>query len=301
MIKVRADAKNLAFDVGYNGPVPAAIHTDPTRLRQILINLIGNAIKFTETGGVRLEVRFEGGPGPVMHFDVIDTGIGMSPEQVDRIFKPFGQGDRSTARQFGGTGLGLAISKRFAQILGGDIALLDSTPGAGSRFRATVAAGPMGGVKMIDEPSSATIIAPDKGPESPQPALNCRVLLAEDALVNQRLISGMLQKAGMEVRVAENGKLAVEMALAARDEGSPFAVVLMDMQMPVMDGYEAVSLLRRRGYDHPIIALTAHAMAADRERCLKAGCDDYTTKPVERRKLIEMFGACAQGTGAAAR
>ena len=289
LMQVRADAKNLPFNIEYIGAVPETIQSDPTRLKQILVNLIGNAIKFTETGGVRLVTRFDDdGAEPNMQFDIVDTGLGMTEEQVGKLFQAFTQADTSTTRKFGGTGLGLMISRRLAEMLGGTITV-DSEPGEGSTFRITVTTGPLDGVKMLDDHATATIAQPETAaaPKADADKLDCRILLAEDGPDNQRLITHFLNKAGAEVTVKENGKLAADAALAARDEGSPFDVILMDMQMPVMDGYEATGLLRQKGYTAPIIALTAHAMASDRQKCIDAGCDDYASKPVNRKKLIE--------------
>ena len=309
LMSVRAQQKNLPFNLEYVGAIPETIQTDPTRLRQILVNLIGNAIKFTEDGGVRLVTRFVDAhhsrgvrpSEPMLQFDIIDSGIGMTPEQLDKLFQPFTQADTSTTRKFGGTGLGLMISKRLAGLLGGDITV-ESTPGEGSLFRVTVATGALDGVKMLDDPAAATITQPEPV-EASQPQsdkLACRILLAEDGPDNQRLIAHVLRKAGAEFTIVENGKLAVDAALAAlhrRREGDPerpFDVILMDMQMPVMDGYEASRLLRQKGYTRPIIALTAHAMASDRRKCLDAGCDEYATKPINRRALIETIQKCLQ-------
>jgi len=336
LMQVRADTKNLPFNIEYIGAVPETIESDPTRLKQILVNLIGNAIKFTETGSVRLVTRFveteslpqncgTGGspvvpsncgtgvspvsppPGrrchkesaalqtlsPVLQFDVIDTGLGMTEEQTCELFQAFNQADTSTTRKFGGTGLGLMISKRLAELLGGTITV-ESKPGEGSTFRVTVTTGPLDGVKMLDDPATATIAQPETAAASKPDTgkLDCRILLAEDGPDNQRLISFVLKKAGAEVTVVENGKLAVDAALAALhrrhkdDAKPPFDVILMDMQMPVMGGYEATGLLRQKGYTGPIIALTAHAMEGDRRRCLDAGCDDYASKPIDRKKLV---------------
>jgi len=290
LMQLRAGSKNLSLNVEYIGPIPESFETDTTRLKQILVNLIGNAIKFTETGGVRLVTRFvdQDPANPVMQFDVIDTGIGMTEQQAARLFKAFTQADTSTTRKFGGTGLGLTISKRLARMLGGDITV-DSRPGRGSTFRVTIAARPLEGVAMLDRPAEAMAARSEAPSAAPPEAakLECRVLLAEDGPDNQRLIEAVLKKAGVDVTVVENGKLAVEAALAARDEGNPFDVILMDMQMPVMDGYEATGLLRQRNYTDPIVALTAHAMASDRDTCLEAGCDDYASKPIDRKTLIE--------------
>ncbi|MFH1747907.1 MAG: PAS domain S-box protein [Planctomycetota bacterium] len=290
LVKVKADGKSLSFNIEYVGVVPETIQTDPTRLRQILLNLVGNAIKFTEIGGIRLITHFHEDPDkPVMHFDVLDTGIGMTAEQITRLFQPFTQADASTTRRFGGTGLGLTISKRFAEMLGGDISVVETELAVGTRMRVTVATGALDGVRMIHDPMSATVVASEAGKVSAyQLGLqDYRILLAEDGPDNQRLIAHVLRKAGADVTVKENGKLAMEAALMARDEGRPFDVILMDMQMPVMDGYEATGLLRRKGYTGPIIALTAHAMASDRQKCIDAGCDDYTTKPIERMVMIQ--------------
>jgi signal transduction histidine kinase/ActR/RegA family two-component response regulator len=294
LMRVRADAKGLKLKVEFRGPIPETIKSDPTRLRQILVNLVGNAIKFTRAGSVRLVTTLvdEGADAPRMRFEVIDTGIGIAPEQVAALFQPFTQADSSTTRKFGGTGLGLAISKRLAEKLGGSLTV-ESSPGRGSTFRLVIAAGSLEGVKMIQDPQPEAVAAQDKAlalPVVQQPCLTgCHVLLAEDAPDNQRLISRILEKAGAEVTVVENGRLAVDTALAARDRGTPFQVVLMDMQMPVMDGYAATRLLREQGYDGPIIALTAHAMASDRDKCISAGCDDYATKPINRAKLVELI------------
>ncbi len=299
LVRVQADGKSLDFTTEYDGPIPETIRSDPTRLRQILINLIGNAIKFTEYGSVRLVTRFvDDSDAPLMQFDVVDTGLGMTAQQVDKLFSPFTQADASTTRQYGGTGLGLSISKRFAELLGGEIVVVDTREGEGTTIRATVAAGSLEGVPMIADPASATLAAATHGAAEEacvdQTSLEgCRVLLAEDGMDNQRLITHVLRRAGAQVIVEENGRLAVDAALAAwqrrrkSDPHRPFDVILMDMQMPVMDGYEATRLLRQKGYDRPIIALTAHAMADDRKKCIDAGCDDYATKPIDRTKLIE--------------
>ena len=293
LMRVPADAKKLSLDCEYQGAVPETIQSDPTRLRQILLNLVGNAIKFTKVGGVRLTVRLVTGEAPMIQFDVQDTGIGMSVEEMDTLFCPFTQADTSHTRRFGGTGLGLVISRRLAELLGGTVRVVDSRPGVGTTLRLRVATGPLDGVRTIKDLSSQMLSTADQrtGRSVLPGALNCRILLAEDAPDNQRLVSHILGKAGAEVTIVENGKLAVDRALSAEAEGSPFDVILMDMQMPVMDGYEAAGLLRQKGYRGAIVALTAHAMLGDREKCLRAGCDDFTAKPVNRTKLIEVIRA----------
>ncbi|MHC4442343.1 MAG: PAS domain S-box protein [Planctomycetota bacterium] len=296
LMSVRAENKGLEFNIEYGGPIPETIYTDTTRLRQILINLVGNAIKFTETGSVRLVTRMADTPtdeqfqrvDPKIQFDVIDTGIGMSPEQIDQLFQPFQQMDSSMSRKYEGTGLGLCISKRLAEQLDGTIAV-ESTPGEGSAFHVTIATGSLENVEMLDDPSSVQVgdVTLTYNGDPPIQKLDCRVLLAEDVPINQKLVSFILQKAGAEVEIAENGRVAVDKALAARDEGKPFDIILMDMQMPVMDGYEAAKILRSKGWIGPIVALTAHAMIGDENKCIDAGCEGFITKPVDRGKLVE--------------
>jgi CheY-like chemotaxis protein/HPt (histidine-containing phosphotransfer) domain-containing protein len=249
---------------------------------------VGNAIKFTDHGGVRIAARLVGdGDLPRLCFDVTDTGIGMNEEQAAKLFQPFTQVDNSSARKFGGTGLGLCISKRLAEALGGDIEVR-SESGKGSTFSVTIDPGPLGGIRMIQNAQEALLVRPPSTTTATQDKieLHGRVLLAEDGPDNQRLISFLLKKAGANVTLAENGQLAYDEALAAREAGQPFDVILMDMQMPVMDGYTATRELREMGYTGSIIALTAHAMAGDRQKCLDAGCDDFATKPIDRQKLL---------------
>ena len=294
LMRIRAKEKGLSLEIHYQTTIPETIESDPTRLRQILMNLVGNAIKFTTSGGIRILARCEdpqSGP-ETLTFEVVDTGIGMSDAHVAQLFQPFAQGDTSTTRRFGGTGLGLAICRRLAHILGGDV-LAQSSPGRGSSFRFWVTTGPLDGIQMLDNLSEAG--RPEEWTEAPSKAssLGCSVLLAEDGFDNQLLISTHLKRAGASVTIAENGRIAVELALAKK----PFEVILMDMQMPEMDGYAATSELRRRGYKGPIIALTAHAMSGDRERCLSAGCTDYLTKPISRAKLVATVAEHARSAG----
>jgi PAS domain S-box-containing protein len=300
LMDVKARAKGLALSVVFESPVPAAVSTDAVRLRQVLVNLIGNAIKFTEVGSVRLAVSAD--PSRcLMRFDVIDTGIGISAEQCERLFRPFEQADASTTRRFGGTGLGLRISKRLAEMLGGDIAVR-SEPGKGSAFTLTVATGPLvhvefvspGGLSLPGEAATRAVAAASDLPLSGLPLSGVRILLAEDGPDNQRLLSFQLRKAGAIVTIVENGRLAVEaMTIDGTLQGElatppRFDVILSDMQMPEMDGYASTRLLRSKGCVLPIVAITAHAMNGDEERCIEAGCDDYASKPVERTKLIEL-------------
>jgi CheY-like chemotaxis protein len=220
--------------------------------------------------------------------EVHDTGIGMTPEQASLLFRPFAQADASTTRRFGGTGLGLSICKRLCELMGGEVGAR-SQPGKGSTFWFTLDTGSLDGVEMVDAGGAGTApVLP--APPATEPAAglrNARLLLAEDGPDNQRLISFLLRRAGAEVDIAENGRLAADLALEAVEYGAPYDVILMDMQMPVLDGYGAARLLRDKGYRGLIVALTAHAMSEDRARCLAAGCDDFLTKPIERQTLLE--------------
>ncbi|MEN6451525.1 MAG: ATP-binding protein [Thermoguttaceae bacterium] len=296
LMRLRAEAKRLSLSVEFDGPIPETIHTDPVRLRQILINLIGNAVKFTEAGGVRVVARLRHAAAcpPLLQFDVIDTGIGMTPQQVGQLFEPFMQADTSTSRRFGGSGLGLTISKRLAELLGGDIRV-ESTPARGTTFSATINPGPLNDAPPHLEPSQAKPLADEPATcrRQPPPHLDGRVLLVEDGPDNQRLIALILRTAGAEVTVAANGQEAIAdvLAAASADGNRPhaaFDVILMDMQMPVLDGYAATAQLRSWGYRGPIIALTAHAMTQDRQKCLDAGCDDYLAKPIDRQKILDV-------------
>ncbi len=289
VLRPRAAHDGLDVEVGYRSPLPETIETDPTRLRQILLNLVGNAIKFTPRGSVRLEV------GPVedtrLCFEVIDTGIGLDAEQQARLFTAFSQADASTTRRFGGTGLGLAISKRLAGMLGGDLRVR-SVPGEGSTFTLTIDVGSLAGVRLLDRPPEVRAAAERPEPSADErQALRGRILLAEDGLDARRLLARHLRAAGAEVETAENGLVACELALRAAEAGAPYDLILMDMQMPELDGYAAAARLRAAGYRGPIVALTAHAMEDERARCLGAGCDGFATKPILRRALIEVARA----------
>jgi signal transduction histidine kinase/HPt (histidine-containing phosphotransfer) domain-containing protein/ActR/RegA family two-component response regulator len=288
LMRARAAEKGLFFEARFITPVPRRIQSDPTRLHQIIVNLVGNAIKFTSAGMVRVLVSCidPDSDAPRLTFEVVDTGVGMSPEQSERIFQPFVQADTSTTRRFGGTGLGLVISRRLAQMLGGDLNV-ESALQRGSTFTLTITTGPLAGVAMRERleesvrPRTANSSAPER-----RARLSGRVLLAEDGRDNQVLISTLLRRAGLDVTVVENGRRAVSATLDAARDGSPFDVIFMDMQMPELDGYGATSQLRHRGYPGAVVALTAHAMAGDRERCLAAGCTDYLTKPLRADQLL---------------
>jgi signal transduction histidine kinase/DNA-binding response OmpR family regulator len=303
LMRPRATEKHLGFVVESDGPIPERIEADPTRLRQILINLVSNAIKFTTSGEVRIRISLVAGAGderPRMRFDVADTGIGLSEEAIEKLFAAFTQTDASMARRFGGTGLGLAISKRLAHMLGGDI-VVSSTPGAGSLFSLTIETGSLDGVTMVENSSLALGAgSPPSDPAEPAPSLAARVLLAEDTPDIQRLFAHYLRQAGVSVEIASDGIVACERALAAMADGHPFDVILMDMQMPDLDGEHATMQLRAAGYTGAIVALTAHAMQSERDRCLQAGCDDFLSKPVDPPALLEALRRNMRTRGAAA-
>ena len=286
LMRVRAFDRKLDFSVMMCEPIPSSIFTDRSRLRQILINLIGNAIKFTDSGSVSVRARYvpSGTRDGQLVIDVVDTGVGMSEAQRTCLFNPFSQVDRSSSRRFHGTGLGLYISRTLARLMGGEITV-ESEPGAGSTFTLALA------VEPLDEEISRAA-QPGRAPPSArsvdQDAIRgVRVLLAEDSKDNQRLIMALLKRAGADVVLANDGAVALEKASSALADGAPYDVVLMDMEMPVLDGYGATVRLRDRGYKGPILALTAHAMAANRARCLAVGCDEHLTKPLDVARLID--------------
>ncbi len=289
MMQAKADAKSLPLQAEYIGPIPETIHTDPTRLRQILINLVSNAIKFTESGSVRVLAQLQDGDSDEakMQYEVIDSGVGMTEEQLVNAFRPFCQAETYTTRKYGGTGLGLTISRRLAELLGGSINVT-SAPANGSAFHVTVGVGSLEGVKLHLNLDGA-VPEPEACERTETRRLDCRVLLAEDGPDNQRLISYVLTKAGAKVTTADNGQIAVDLALTAVADDEPYDVVLMDMQMPLMNGYDATMKLRAEGYAGPVIALTACAMSHDRQKCLDAGCDEYVSKPINHLKLLSQI------------
>jgi signal transduction histidine kinase/CheY-like chemotaxis protein len=291
----RAKEKGLLLEATCEGRVPIEIESDAVRLRQILINLVGNAIKFTSAGHVRLRVRLA---GPQLELAVEDSGLGLDAREQAIVFEPFTQVQSSAAREFGGTGLGLSLSRRLARLLGGDIEVA-SAPGRGSCFTLRVATGSLQGVALRPPGPISALDAPRApAPREARSSLRGRVLVAEDGADNQRLLRAVLTRAGLDVEVVANGELAAERALAAAELGAPYDLVLMDMQMPVLDGYQATARMRAEGYTGPIVALTAHAMAGDREKCLLAGCDDYATKPIARAQLLSQISAQLAKAGA---
>jgi signal transduction histidine kinase/ActR/RegA family two-component response regulator len=279
--RMSAIQKGITLDFCWQSRIPETIQTDPRRLTQLLMNLLGNAIKFTERGGVIVVAQIDDTEiQPMLRLELHDTGIGIPENKLETIFQPFVQSNTSVTRKYGGTGLGLAISRRIAHSLGGDL-FVDSVVGQGSVFTVTVATGDLYDVKFDDVPLiSATDVRPIK-PQSSGNLNGLSVLVVDDMETNRRLISMFLTRAGATVDTAEDGAVAVEAV-----EQSHYDVVLMDMQMPVMDGYAATKLLRAKGFRRPILAITAHAMRGDREKCERAGCRGYITKPVDMDEVI---------------
>ncbi len=288
-MRIQAREKNISLDLLCQGPQPGKIRTDPTRLRQILTNLIGNGLKFTERGGVSVRSyidEMEDGQA-LLRIDVSDTGTGIPPEKLETIFDPFTQADNSITRRFGGTGLGLAISKRLAETLGGTLTVW-SQPGRGSTFTLSLPIGQRDEIDIAEDHHTEALRSKRLSRVEDAAAdrtLAGRVLLVDDGETNRRLIRRILERAGLDVTCAVNGKNALDIL-----EHDSFDLILMDMQMPVLDGYSATKAVRQRGITTPVLALTASAMKGDRERCLAAGCSDYLTKPIDIRMLLEACG-----------
>ena len=331
-------SKRLDLTLKYGSGVPPIILGDPVRIRQILVNLIGNAIKFTEKGTITVLCEVVDTEGSVtttikssasvkesndnnqevfsassmqLKISVIDTGVGLSPAQVQELFKPFKHVDTLVPRNERSTGLGLSVAMRLATLMDGTIDV-ESSPGQGSTFSLLlnvyvpegsythavlaerenkVDSGQRRGSQLL---TGLDIRLPQKKPEETppdekHPLQNARILVVEDMMVNQAIIATLLRDAGAQVAIADNGALGVRRVMQDMDNGLLFDVVLMDMQMPVMDGYEATAFLRKHGYQRPIVAVTAHALSGDREKTLEAGCDDYIAKPIDNKTLIAII------------
>jgi len=278
--RIRAEERGLALRAEYLGEIPTSVTVDIVRVRQAILNLVGNAIKFTERGSVTVRLRYDSA-NEMASVEVQDTGIGIPEELRPSLFLEFEQGDTSMSRRFGGTGLGLAITKRIADMHGGDCTVV-SEVGVGSTFTCSFHAplAPDAQFRRIGPEETETVRRETATPT--EFTRTARILLAEDGPDTQRLITLVLRNAGGEVVLAQNGAQAVE--ILGRDDR--FDVVLMDMAMPELDGYAATQMLREMGVDVPIIAVTAHALIGERERCLAAGCDEYLTKPIDRAELL---------------
>lgn len=294
VLNVRAEERGIYLKLEVPNGLPDQIETDPGRVRQIVTNLIGNAIKFTERGGVTVVAHMRLDGKPRLEIDVTDTGVGIPLSAIDKIFKPFTQADGSVTRKFGGTGLGLTISRQFAQALGGNITVT-STVGVGSTFKITIAMTSLASdfktvrlEEFLSQRRSRRAIVQGQRYEFPP----CRILLVDDTEANRQLIQLFLKRNDLVVETATNGQEAVDAANA-----SVFDVILMDMQMPVMDGYAATKILRDQGYVRPIVALTAGAMKGDEEKCRAAGCSGFLTKPVDLDELLAYLAELVGGVG----
>ncbi len=287
LLQPAAEKKNLDFKICTKGRLPVEILSDPVRLRQCLINLIGNAIKFTHSGHVHLNVSMDPACSePMIQFDVEDTGIGISAQRQQEIFEPFTQSDTSTTRHYGGTGLGLTITRRLVELMRGSLSV-QSQVGRGSVFTFRIPAG-VDLNHLTEKPMFTHALFSESRNQLPPTAEECRfwgrLLVAEDALASQILIRKLLEKYGLEVTVVSDGKQAVEEAISGA-----YDLIFMDMHMPELNGYDATGLLRDQGCMTPIIALTASAMKGDEDKCVKAGCDGYMSKPIDRRELFNVL------------
>lgn len=290
LMRLRAQDEGLSFELAFDTPVPARIRTDPLRLRQILMNLLTNAIKFTNKGSVRVSLCYQPEPEPCLEFTIADTGVGISEGDLEAIFEPFVQVSEDYRHRKNGAGLGLSISRSLARLLGGNLTA-KSRIGGGSQFSASIRAEGAGQVARYDPRLYA---APRKAAEQrPELRDGCwdgrRILIAEDTAANQFLLRRMLEATKAQTTFVETGEQAVDAVCRSIDAGRPFDVILMDIQMPGMNGYEATRAIRREGVTGAIIALTAAAMDGDRERCLEAGCTSYLSKPINRPALLKMI------------
>ena len=278
---IKLQEKNLQCGVNFTYPLPSTVMTDPLRFKQILLNLLNNAIKFTEQGHVTINVWFEYDQQKI-YIAVEDSGIGLNAEQAGRVFESFTQADKSTTRKYGGTGLGLTLSRRLTRLLGGDIKL-QSAPGRGSTFTMSIDTGPLSKIDLVHQNMLPPIDVAKAG-ISDMPVLEGRVLLVDDIADNRKLISFFIRKTGAQVAMAENGQQALKML-----QSTHYDLVLMDMQMPVMDGVEATRRIRSRQPDVPVVMLTANAYTKDRLHCEQAGAKGFLTKPIDNKRLNEVL------------
>ncbi len=327
IVSARALANNLELTVACEGPIPEAVNTDAVRLRQILLNLVSNAIKFTHTGFVRIVARVvHATPTPLLEFQVIDSGPGLTPDQLAGLFVPFQPVGGQESIKAGGVGLGLVISKKLASLLEGEL-LVESRPGVGTTFSVRIPAGPLDRVRMLDSrhleewavddsedgSASAAVEAKVAAPAGHAPTAQaiepirvdlpsgCRILLADDAAENRKLFALLIHRAGGIVTLAENGREAVDLVCPTEEPDShasssrgknlpvPFDLVILDLEMPVMCGIDAVREMRAAGCRVPVIALTAHDTPDLRRRCREAGFCDYITKPIDRNDFLTIL------------
>jgi PAS domain S-box-containing protein len=296
LLNLQAVEKGIRLSITSEGVVPSTIRTDALRLRQILLNIIGNAIKFTQRGSVDVVLKMAQTQSahPLLTFEVSDSGPGITAENAEKLFQTFTQVDPSMTRKHGGSGLGLALSKRLANLLGGDVSLVRTEVGKGSVFAVSIDPGPVERMHLKNfEPTGRA--RPDPTGEDSICLDGMRVLLVEDSPDNQVLVGQLLKLGGAMVELASNGKEAID---KVHDSG-PYDVILMDLQMPVMDGYEATATLRKEAYAGPIIALSAHTLKEERQQCLSSGFTDHLCKPVDRHLLLASLGRYRGRTRAA--
>jgi len=303
LMRPQATEKLLSLDVEIVGEVPEKIETDAVRLRQILVNLVSNAVKFTDKGGVWIRATSTPNPGTdeiTLSVDVEDTGIGIPIDQVERIFRPFTQIRTAKNERYEGTGLGLDISTRMAQMIGGELSV-KSELGEGTTFRLELEVGPAEELTMIAPRKLELADLSDAGVDTAESHLDgCRLLVVDDGRNNQRILRFVLEEAGAHVDISDDGEAGVARAVAAAEAGAPYHVILMDVQMPVMDGLEATRRLKRRGVTAPVIAITAYATTQDRQRSLDAGCIEFVTKPIIPDQLVAVVARHVEMHGASA-
>lgn len=282
IMEVRAIERGIELDVEYRGKIPAVVESDPKRLKQILVNLVGNAVKFTKEGEVQVVVQFD---EDQLRFDIVDSGIGISDEKRDKLFQPFIQGDHTVNREFGGSGLGLAISQRLAGMLGGRITV-DSKEGEGSKFSVAIAVGDIQDVDFIQPKITTEPTADTTDIDSIH--FEANILVVDDRRDIRFLSRKFLTDAGATVEEAEDGELAIAAVQTSIENKTPFDIIVLDMQMPRLDGYATAAQLRLMGFEAPIIALTADAMQGDMKRCLSSGCNNYLSKPIDKVAMLKM-------------
>jgi CheY-like chemotaxis protein len=293
LLEPSAREKGNEMQVVFDTPLPRAIHTDPLRLRQILINLVSNAIKFTHAGNVTIAARYNAAATRPLAISVSDTGIGIPPESLGRIFEAFRQADNSRRQRHTGSGLGLTICQRLSHMLGGEIEA-QSQLERGTTMTVHLPHSGAAELVVLSVDEIAPTLAQRPSADDLPPAPRCKVLAAEDSRGIQVLLKRLLQPLVGELKIVEDGEQAIAELQASIAAGVPYDLVLMDMQMPVLDGYSATQRLREAGIATPIIALTASAMAGDREKCLAAGCNTYLSKPLDRAQLVSAIAQWAQ-------